>query len=63
VLNKIVEIAKKAGCKTVTGEYLPTPKNGMVKDHFTKLNFIAEGNLFILHLANYINLSTLIKEL
>lgn len=53
VLDEIVNIALKAGCKTVTGEYLPTPKNAMVKDHYPNLNFKKEGNLYILHANNY----------
>ena len=62
VLNKIVAEAAKSGCKTVTGEYLPTLKNGMVKEHYKNLNFIAEGNLFILQVNNYVNQPHLIKE-
>lgn len=62
VLNSIVAAAEKAGCKTVTGEYLPTVKNGMVKEHYTNLNFIPEGNLFILQVNNYNNLPHHIKE-
>jgi len=39
VLNKIVDDAKKLNCKTVTGEYIPTLKNTLVKDHFKDLGF------------------------
>lgn len=38
-LNNMVEVAKKNGYKKIIGEYLPTPKNGMVADHYTKLGF------------------------
>ena len=62
VLNKIVEIATKTGCKTVTGEYIPTLKNGMVKEHYNNLNFTGEWNLFILHVNNYTNHSHFIRE-
>ncbi|TAD82661.1 MAG: HAD-IIIC family phosphatase [Bacteroidetes bacterium] len=41
VLNLIVEAAQELGCKTVIGEYLPTKKNGMVKDHYKGLGFSA----------------------
>ena len=53
VLNEIVDIALKAGCKTVTGEYLPTPKNAMVKEHYPNLNFKIESNLYNLRVSNY----------
>ena len=39
-LNNIVEYAKANGFKKIVGEYLPTPKNGMVAEHYTGLGFI-----------------------
>lgn len=36
-LNTLVTYAKENGFKWITGEYLPTPKNKMVEDHFIKL--------------------------
>lgn len=38
-LNTIVEYAKANGYKRIIGEYLPTPKNGMVAEHYTGLGF------------------------
>lgn len=38
-LNTMVEVAKKLGCKKIIGEYLPTPKNGMVEEHYDGLGF------------------------
>ena len=38
-LNTMVEKAKAAGYKTIIGEYLPTPKNKMVENHYTGLGF------------------------
>lgn len=38
-LNNIVEYAKANGYKKLIGEYLPTPKNKMVSDHYTRLGF------------------------
>lgn len=38
-LNTMVEKAKAAGYKRIIGEYLPTPKNKMVEDHYTNLGF------------------------
>ncbi|MEQ1762320.1 MAG: HAD-IIIC family phosphatase [Pyrinomonadaceae bacterium] len=39
VLNEIVRIAVRAGCMRVKGVYHPTAKNGMVRDHYSKLGF------------------------
>lgn len=44
VLNKMLEIASANGDATLTGEYIPTPKNGLVKDHYEKLGFANAGN-------------------
>ena len=38
-LNTMVERAKTAGYKKIIGEYLPTPKNKMVENHYTSLGF------------------------
>ena len=38
-LNTMVESAKAAGYKKIIGEYLPTPKNMMVENHYTGLGF------------------------
>jgi len=38
-LNTMVEAAKKLGCKKIIGEYLPTLKNGIVKEHYDNLGF------------------------
>lgn len=38
-LNTMVERAKAAGYKRIVGEYLPTPKNKMVEQHYPGLGF------------------------
>lgn len=38
-LNTMVERAMAAGYKKIVGEYLPTPKNKMVENHYTGLGF------------------------
>ncbi len=40
-LNTMVEKAKAAGYKKIIGEYLPTPKNKMVEEHYSGLGFTA----------------------
>jgi FkbH-like protein len=39
VLNAIVDLAKANGYTTLSGEYIPTPKNEMVKEHYKNLGF------------------------
>ncbi|RYZ14944.1 MAG: HAD-IIIC family phosphatase [Alphaproteobacteria bacterium] len=39
LLNEVVEIARQSGLTRVTGEYLPTAKNVLVKDHYASLGF------------------------
>ena len=39
-LNTMVEFAKEKGYKRIIGEYLPTPKNKMVEQHYPNLGFV-----------------------
>lgn len=54
-LNKIVEIARKIGAKRIIGEYIPTLKNEMVKDHYKNLGFSSshKKNLYSLDVYSY----------
>jgi FkbH-like protein len=38
-LNLIAAQAKRLGARRLVGEYIPTKKNAMVKDHYAKLGF------------------------
>ena len=38
-LNLVVERAQEMGCTRVLGEYRPTAKNGMVREHYKQLGF------------------------
>ena len=52
-LNTMVERAKAAGYKKIIGEYLPTPKNKMVENHYSDLGFIpVEGAATAQYLLN-----------
>lgn len=59
VLAAVAQAAALAGARELTGEYLPTPKNGLVEKHFEKLGFTAAGDLpdggtrWALNLATY----------
>ena len=56
-LNTMVEKAKTAGYKKIIGEYLPTPKNKMVENHYVGLGFKpvddAETAQFVLDVETY----------
>lgn len=53
VLNTIVDFASKEGFKTIKGEYIPTAKNAMVKDHYLELGFAKENEFFKLNVTDY----------
>jgi len=61
VLNTIAEAAKEKGFKYLKGEYIPTAKNDMVKDHYLNLGFEKDGNFWKLDLAKYENRKSFIK--
>ena len=56
-LNTMVEKAKGKGYKRIIGEYLPTPKNQMVKRHYPGLGFAkiesAETDQYVLDVETY----------
>lgn len=58
VLNVLHALASRKGLRRIVGHYRPSPKNGMVKDHYRKLGFAlssesAEGSLWELDVASY----------
>jgi FkbH-like protein len=58
VLNELIRLATERGCTQLRGVYLPTKKNGMVRDHFTELGFeptidTPERREFVLQLRGY----------
>ena len=54
-LNSIVELAKANGFDQITGEYIPTPKNEIVRDHYKNLGFetTSAKNLWKLDVTTY----------
>ena len=52
-LNFIAEFAQEKGYTYLKGEYLPTPKNEMVKDHYKKLGFDSADGKWLLNLTEY----------
>jgi len=66
VLNEIARLAKARDCTRLEGVYLPTPKNEMVRDFYTRMGFTltAESETkreFELRLENYQSIPTKIK--
>ena len=54
-LNEIIETVKPFGIKRIRGEYIKTPKNHLVSDHYNNLGFSDEGNgHWILDVFGYI---------
>ena len=54
VLNTIVNFAKENNFNTLVGEYIPTSKNEMVKNHYLDLGFVAKEDFWVLDTENYI---------
>ncbi len=58
-LNLLAQEARKLGARRLVGQYIPTKKNGMVKDHYAKLGFTmmeqdaAGGSRNVLDLATF----------
>ncbi|MBD9356726.1 HAD-IIIC family phosphatase [Methylomonas albis] len=53
-LNEIVQGAKRLGAKRICGEYISTPKNGLVKNHYHSLGFTENnGGRWILDVEVY----------
>jgi FkbH-like protein len=65
-LNLIAQGAMQLGAKRLVGEYIPTKKNGMVKDHYARLGFTvmeadeAGGNRNVLDLVAFTPAETFI---
>ena len=53
MLNTIAHYAILNGFKRLIGEYKPTEKNGLVRDHYASLGFQPYGGLWALDLAKF----------
>jgi FkbH-like protein len=64
LLNEIVSHAANAGFHFIDAEYIPTPKNGLVKDHYTTLGFKSpgKGNHYRLPVKSYKTKNTFIQK-
>ena len=62
MLNEIMEYAKKYNFEKITGEYIETKKNGMVRDHYKKMGFTYDNNIWNYSVAGYIPVIGHIKK-
>lgn len=64
MLNEIVDLAKSRGYRWLVGEYIPTAKNGLVKDHYRLLGFtpVNQSGIWRLSLENYDPKTTFITK-
>ena len=62
VLNTLSDYAKKNGYKRLKGEYIPSAKNAMVKDHYEKLGFEGSDNVWFLDTDCFENNKCFIKN-
>lgn len=53
VINHLVELARQNNCTSIIGEYLPTVKNGIVKDHYADLGFVKKDKKWYLDVSTY----------
>ena len=53
MLGQLVELARTLGKDKLRGEYLPTAKNAMVKDHYKGLGFEPDGEQWALDTRNF----------
>jgi FkbH-like protein len=53
VLNALAAEASRRGMRWLVGEYLPTRKNELVRDHYERLGFARAGGLWRLDLRDY----------
>jgi FkbH-like protein len=62
VLNCLTERARDEGRAILEGEYLPTPKNALVRDHYANLGFVAADGRWYLDVATFVPKRTFIEQ-
>jgi FkbH-like protein len=67
VLNEIARLAQHSGCTRVIGQYIPSAKNGMVRELYPKMGFVHVKEeedaiqIYALDIAQYEAIATKIK--
>ncbi|WP_295797690.1 HAD family hydrolase [Mucilaginibacter sp.] len=62
VLNELIDAAAKIGIKYLKGEYLPTVKNGIVKEHYANLGFTEQDGYWTIPVDGYQTKKTFISR-
>ncbi len=63
IINRIIQTAAQHGFSKVVGEYIPTPKNAMVKDLYEKMGFVRmDENRFEAQVSGFPYHKTFISE-
>ncbi len=62
VLNTIAHFTAENNFVFLKGEYIPTAKNELVKDHYQKLGFEKEGDHWLLNVQHYIDRKSFISK-
>ena len=63
IMNKLVDVARNGGYKTIRAEYIPTSKNTMVKDLHSTMGFtVMQDFQYLLDIEKYITKTHYIKE-
>jgi FkbH-like protein len=60
-LNRIASFAREKGFRYLKGQYLPTAKNELVREHYAGLGFWQEGGYWLLDLLSFEPLKTYIS--
>lgn len=61
-VNAMVRQARKRGFRRLVGEYLPTPKNGLVKELYPQMGFTAKDGKWELDLSRFSEMKTFVSE-
>lgn len=66
ILNTLISYAKELGFSKIIGEYIPTPKNKIVSNHYSDLGFMTipnkDNNHYELEVQKYSQRKTYIKK-
>lgn len=62
VMNSMVKHALKNGFNAIIGEYIPTPKNNLVKDHYSMLGFKSNNAYWLLNTQGYSEKANYIRQ-
>jgi FkbH-like protein len=53
ILNELVVVCREHGALELEGEYIPTAKNDLVRDHYRSVGFREEGDCWVLDCQHY----------